>query len=164
MFELSHRALSGKARLVRWGILSLCCSPIIGSYFYNQAYRLSFFVCPLRHWTGIPCPTCGMTRSFMAIVRGDGYQALTEHLFGPVLFTVFLIAILHTATELLTGQQVFAFYDKFLRLRKLQLFCLLIYLIYYGIRLYYLSTTGELSVAFEQSPLGQFFSSRASSF
>ncbi|NES20684.1 MAG: DUF2752 domain-containing protein [Symploca sp. SIO3E6] len=159
LVELSKHRLSSKERLPRWGILSLCSSPIVGAYFYNQGYRLSFLVCPLRHWTGIPCPTCGMTRSFMAIVRGDGDQALTEHLFGPVLFTVFLITIVHVAIELLTGKKILVFYDKLFRQRKFQLLCLLIYLLYYGLRLHHLLITGELSVAWEQSPLGQWLAS-----
>lgn len=160
MFELSRHPLSARARGVRSVILGVCCAPAIGAYFYNQGYRISFFVCPLRHWTGIPCPTCGMTRSFMAIVRGDLSQALTEHLFGPVLFTVFAIAAAHVAIELLTGHRIKAFYGKVLRQRQLHLLCLLLALSYHALRLYYLSSTGELSFAFRHSPLGQLLSSR----
>jgi hypothetical protein len=164
MFELSRHSLSGQARQVRYVILGLCCAPVVGAYFYNQGYRVQFLVCPVRHWTGIPCPTCGMTRAFMAIVRGDLSQALTEHLLGPFLFLVFVITAAHVALELLTGHRVKAFYEKVLRRRELQLLCLLLAWSYYALRLYYLSNTGELSLAFRHSPLGNLLSSASVAF
>lgn len=164
MFELSRHSLPGEARRIRSGILGLCCAPVVGAYFYNQGYRIPFLVCPLRHWTGIPCPTCGMTRSFMAIARGNLSQALAEHLFGPILFMFFLSAAVHLLVELLTGRRIKAFYEKVLRRRKLQRRCLLLALSYYGLRLYYLSSTGELSFAVGHSPLGQLLSSSTVAF
>ncbi len=160
MFELSQRPLSDRDRRVRSVIMGLCCTPVLGSYFYNQGYRVPFLVCPIRHWTGIPCPSCGLTRSFMAVARGDWTQAFTQHLFGPFLFAIFLIGAIHLALELLIGYRVTAFYEKVLRERKLQWIFLLRVLIYYGLRLYYLLKSGKLSLAFERSPLGQWFTSR----
>lgn len=159
MFQLSRHPLSGRAQLVRSVILGLCCAPVVGSYFYNQGYRVPFLVCPLRYWTGIPCPTCGMTRSFMAIARGDVSLAFTEHLFGPILFVLFLIAAVHLALELFSGRRIKTVYEKLLRQHKIPLKCLLLALSYYALRLYYLSSTGELALAFMHSPLGQLFSS-----
>lgn len=155
MFELSIHPLSGKARRIRLGFLGVSCSPVVGAYFYNQGYRLPFLICPVRHWTGIPCPSCGMTRSFMAIARGDWSQAVAQHLFGPLLFIVLLIAVAHLILELLTGRRILAFYDKVIRRKKSQWLLIIMLLIYHALRLYYLSKTGELSLAFEQSPLGQ---------
>lgn len=155
MFELSSNSLSGNARRVRSMLLALCCSPLVGAYFYNQNYRVSFIGCPLRHWTGIPCPTCGMTRSFMAIVRGDLSQAVAEHLFGPVLFTGFLIATVHMALEVVTGRQLGACYISIFKRRKIQVLCLVMFFSYYLLRLCYLSETGELYFAFIRSPVGQ---------
>jgi hypothetical protein len=40
--------------------------------------------CPLRALTGIPCPTCFLTRATCASLRGDWHQALELHAFGPV--------------------------------------------------------------------------------
>jgi hypothetical protein len=154
MFQRSCYPLSCHARQVRWGILGLCSAPLLGAYFYSRGFKISFLICPLRHLTGIPCPTCGMTRSFMAIVRGDWLQALAAHLFGPVLFASFLIAIVHIASELLTGRRITAFYIQLLRRRALQVNILFIVLSYYALRLYYLSMSGELTLAFLNSPFG----------
>ena len=41
--------------------------------------------CPLRTLTGIPCPTCFLTRSALATLHGDLGEALELHLFGPPL-------------------------------------------------------------------------------
>ncbi|TAH39694.1 MAG: DUF2752 domain-containing protein [Planctomycetota bacterium] len=43
-------------------------------------------LCPLRRATGLPCPGCGLTRSFVATAHGQLAEAFTLHLFGPFLF------------------------------------------------------------------------------
>lgn len=144
MFELSRHSLSRCARRVRWGILGLCWAPLVGSFFYNQGYKVPFLGCPFRHLTGIPCPTCGMTRSFMAIARGNLSEAVSQHLFGPIVFAGLLIAVAHIGVELLTGRQVSVFYSRFFQQRKLQLFFLVMFFSYYGLRLFSLSKSGEL--------------------
>ena len=42
--------------------------------------------CLVHQLTGHPCPTCGMTRSFIAMSRGDVREALLWHPLGPALF------------------------------------------------------------------------------
>lgn len=158
MLKLSSYPLSYHGKLVRWGILGFLYTPIFGTYFYNQGYRISFLVCPIRYLIGIPCPTCGMTRSFMAIGRGELNQAVAENLFGPILFVSFVIAIFHVTLELLTRHQIQTLYCQLIKIKKLQLLALLLVLIYYGFRLYHLSQTGEIYIGFTQSPLGQLLS------
>ena len=35
-------------------------------------YRwLNIDICPLHRWLGMPCPTCGVTRATMALMRGE---------------------------------------------------------------------------------------------
>jgi hypothetical protein len=43
--------------------------------------------CPWRAFTGVPCPTCFLTRSALATLKGDLGEALELHLFGPPLVT-----------------------------------------------------------------------------
>lgn len=154
MFELSQNSLSRHTKRVRLAILGCCCTPIIGAYFYNQGYRVPFLGCPIRHLTGIPCPTCGLTRSFMAIASGDLSLAIKQHLFGPIIFAGFLLAIGHIALELLAVRQISTFYSKMLNNRKFQRLLLGLFFSYYVLRLYRLSISGELSIDFERSPLG----------
>jgi hypothetical protein len=39
--------------------------------------------CPFRRLTGLPCPTCGLTRSWSHAVRGQLTDATALHPFGP---------------------------------------------------------------------------------
>lgn len=158
MFKLSPNILSSHGKLVRWGILGFSCTPLLGTYFYNKGHKLQFLVCPIRHLTGIPCPGCGMTRSFMAIGQGDWHQAVAEHLFGPLLFTSFVIAVVHIMLELLIKRQIIAFYWQLLKLRKLQILGLCAILTYHSFRLYHILQTGKLYFAFIHSPLGELLS------
>jgi len=47
--------------------------------------------CPLRTFTGIPCPMCGMTRGVTALVHGDFAWAAVMN---PASFLIVALAIL----------------------------------------------------------------------
>jgi len=155
MFELSRRTFSDRVRRLAFVKLAIFSSPLVGAYFYSHGKQISFLVCPCRYLTGIPCPGCGMTRSFVAIAQGDWHQAIEQNLFGPVLFASFLVASIHLTIELVKKRQLKAFYSQLIGNEKLQLLGLVVILIYHGSRLYKLSISGELSVAFLNSPLGK---------
>ena len=40
--------------------------------------------CPLRSLTGVPCPTCFLTRATAAALSGDLHGSIHWHAFGPV--------------------------------------------------------------------------------
>ena len=42
------------------------------------------FCCPMRSLTGIPCPTCFLTRATSAALTGDLTGSVQLHAFGPV--------------------------------------------------------------------------------
>ncbi|MCT0199813.1 DUF2752 domain-containing protein [Synechococcus sp. CS-1325] len=42
------------------------------------------FSCPFRAISGIPCPTCFLTRSIAASLRGDLAESLSLHALGPI--------------------------------------------------------------------------------
>ncbi|TNM38439.1 DUF2752 domain-containing protein [Nocardioides albidus] len=48
-------------------------------------------VCPFRRLTGLPCPGCGLTRSWVYAAHGWWREAFTAHLFGPLLAAVVLV-------------------------------------------------------------------------
>ncbi|MFY7805728.1 MAG: DUF2752 domain-containing protein [Limnoraphis robusta] len=136
--------------------LAIALIPIIGSAVFNLGIRIPFLGCPLMRYVGIPCPGWGLTRSLMAIVRGDINQAISYHLFGPLVLAGFVIAALHLSLELILNKQLNYFYVQWLKNPKLQIFCFLILQGYHGVRLQKLWQLGELYPSFVNSPLGQF--------
>ncbi|MGB7416457.1 MAG: DUF2752 domain-containing protein [Thermosynechococcaceae cyanobacterium] len=119
----------------RWGLLGICSVPLLGAIPYGNGYRLPFLACPILHLTGIPCPTCGMTRSFVAISQGHWQQAVSFHLFGPVLFALFAIIVVHTAIELKTNHRWITFYTQSICRRDVQVLSIVAYFGYYFFRL-----------------------------
>jgi len=54
-----------------------------------------YTVCQMRRLTGIPCPTCGMTRSLAMLAKGEWRRACQYHPLGPVVAAVIVGAWLH---------------------------------------------------------------------
>lgn len=48
-------------------------------------------ICPFRRLTGLPCPGCGLTRSWTYLVHGWWSEAFAAHLFGPLLAAFVLV-------------------------------------------------------------------------
>jgi Protein of unknown function (DUF2752) len=51
-------------------------------------------LCPFRRMTGLPCPTCGLTRSWNAMAHFRPSAAFAEHPFGPLSFCAALLVAL----------------------------------------------------------------------
>ena len=78
---------------VRQGICGLL---VIGALF-TGAYVCASLLgwgCPLQHFTGIPCPGCGMSRALFALLRLDFGAALRCHPMIYVLPPVVLYTLL----------------------------------------------------------------------
>jgi hypothetical protein len=136
--------LSKTARMFRYLTIGFCTAPIVGSWLDANGYRFSSLFCPVRHWTGVICPSCGMTRSFMAIARGDWRSAIDYHLFGPLLFIGFGLATVHAIWELFSGSRIQTFYLNWLQRTDLQLALLFGLLGYYLLRLQSIIPTHHL--------------------
>jgi Protein of unknown function (DUF2752) len=152
--SLNSFFLSKRQRLNRWTIAGLCSAPLFGAFFYRYGYRLSFLKCPLRSLTGVPCPTCGMTRSFVATAQGHLYAAIKYHLFGPAIFLLFLAVVVSLLWELKTNKNHTSFYRRYFAKPSVYFSIGFLYLSYYAVRIGYLVYTGELSNAFWASPAG----------
>lgn len=58
---------------------------------YSVSFTLLFgHACPINLVFGIPCPSCGMTRAVLSLLRGDIVTAFCMH---PLVFTLPFIAV-----------------------------------------------------------------------
>jgi hypothetical protein len=79
---------------------------IAASFLYAPWVSNGPVLCPFRFLTGLPCPGCGLTRSFCAVARGEFADAVAYHLFGPVLFAILLPGIVLLLVEGLTRHRI----------------------------------------------------------
>jgi hypothetical protein len=147
--ELSRQAR--KQRQIQRGLLIL---PLGEALILAHSSYPSPFFCPFLALTGIPCPGCGLSRSFTAIALGQWETAINYHLFGPVIFLCIIIAIVHLSLELLTKCEIQTFYLTGFHNPKLSIFSTLVIWGYHLTRLVALNQSGELALNFYQSPLG----------
>jgi hypothetical protein len=63
-------------------------------------------LCPLRAVTGIPCPSCGLTRALAHLEHGHLAEAVRSHPFSPLVFLLVLALAAMLAFELATGKVV----------------------------------------------------------
>ena len=103
---------------------------VLGSYLYlKNYYSLPSISCPFRQITGVPCPTCFLTRSTCLALQGDLENSFKMHIFGPF---VALFLIIWSIKSIKT-KQVFPFLinEKFLLMFFFSL------LIYWTFRMFY---------------------------
>lgn len=62
--------------------------------------------CKFHQITGHSCPTCGMTRSLVALAHFHLKEAFQYHLFGPLVYVIFLVSFVALLTEIITGRKI----------------------------------------------------------
>lgn len=141
---IANNPLTPPERRQRRLILAVLLSPIAGAFFYNRGLHIPGLVCPLYHFTGVPCPSCGLTRSFMAMARGDLLRAAQFHAFGPLLYGIFLLLGVHILLELVLNRAILIPYWRWLEQHRVHWGILGVFLGYYLLRLTTWYHRGEL--------------------
>jgi hypothetical protein len=62
--------------------------------------------CIFYRITRVPCFTCGLTRSFASVARGDFRHAFYMHLLGPALFAATVLVGIYLASSLASGYRI----------------------------------------------------------
>lgn len=62
----------------------------------SGALGINLWPCPMAVSVGWPCPGCGLTRSVLAMLRGDLMLAARYHVFGPAFFGGLILFTLGT--------------------------------------------------------------------
>ena len=113
-------------------------------------------ICLLKRTTGIPCMTCGMTRSFCAISRGKFAEAVDFHPLGPVLYAVFAVVMLRAAAMAVFGRTWLARAARVLIWSIPVLIAATI--VVWAVRLASLFASGAAADAWRASAMGRFIS------
>ena len=104
---------------------------VLVSYLYlKDYYSLPGISCPFRQITGVPCPSCFLTRSTCLAFQGDLENSFRMHIFGPFI-ALFLII---WSIKSIKTKKVFPFLinEKFLLIFSFSLLIYWIFRIVYG--------------------------------
>ena len=101
---------SNAARVLLAGVIVAACVAL--------AHAFGVTLCPLKRLLGVPCPTCGTTRAFAELFRGDVLGAFARQplvmscsLLGvPVLLAILFVAGRRKTTALLAAASRSAFF------------------------------------------------------
>ena len=113
-------------------------------------------ICLLWRTTGMPCPTCGVTRSFYAMGHGAPGAAVAFHPLGPVLYAVFAIVMVRSAGIALLGR---TWLERTARVLVWSIPALAVaMLVTYAVRMTLFFADGTGAEACRASPLGRLIS------
>lgn len=70
-------------------------------------------VCLLKHFTNIPCPSCGSTRSLLSILNGDFLEGLYLNPLGYLLLAIMIVAPLWVINDVVRkSESLMKFYNQ----------------------------------------------------
>jgi uncharacterized protein DUF2752 len=72
-------AIERRLALLAVGLAAILPSAVVGG---------EHILCPIRRATGRPCPSCGLTRSWRAALRGRPRESFAHHPLGPAALAV----------------------------------------------------------------------------
>lgn len=110
-------------------------------------------ICMLRRVTGMPCPTCGVTRSLRALGQGEVAAAVRFHPLGPLYYVLLLAVMVRSAGIALSGRtwlertaRVLVWMLPFVATATVGL---------YVVRMWLFFADGTGAAAWEASPMGR---------
>jgi hypothetical protein len=137
-------------------ILHGLAAALLASIFIASAAGASAGVCLMHAWTGLPCVSCGMTRSFCALAHGGVAEAVAFHPLGPVVFMVLAAVLVRSAGVAIFGRPCLP------RLRRGMILSVpvlaLAALVIWSVRLAALFASGDGAEVWWNSPLGSLLS------
>jgi hypothetical protein len=100
----------------------------ISAHYHNNEVSLCF----IKHVTGIPCPSCGSTRSVLSLLQGNLYESLYWNPIGILLIVIMVSVPLWILYDTLRKKDsLFRFYlntEEFFRKRQVALVAIVLVL------------------------------------
>lgn len=93
------RSVEGQTALSAIALACLCAAFV----FSPATVESGPTICPFRLATGLPCPGCGLTRSWVALAHGRVSDSFGANLFGPLAFGIAGAIVTLTLSSSLTG-------------------------------------------------------------
>ncbi len=91
-------------------LLAVCGTIVVLAAVMSPSSEVLTFVgaevpvmCMFRQVVGLPCPGCGMTRSFVFMAHGAVFDAFRMHALGPFVFALVLSQVPWRLTRLVRG-------------------------------------------------------------
>jgi len=95
-------------------------------------------ICPFYEVTGLPCPGCGLTRSFVCFAHGDILAAFRWNLLGPVVWISFALLFVRSLLTIIRRKATFPLSSR--AINRLSLGVLTAFLLFDGCRIVWLLT------------------------
>lgn len=99
--------------------IALLLACFAGAVYTTVSYRTAYTapaakeVCLIKHFTGIPCPSCGSTRSVVSLLHGDLPGAFFWNPFGFILLGIMCIVPVWVLYDLINRRStLFIFYKR----------------------------------------------------
>ena|ERR1700722_13001881 len=140
----------------KWRIIGClgCLSVVLASFLYVPWVSHGPVFCPFRFFFGMPCPGCGLTRSFCAVSQGEIREAMSFHLFGPFVYAACVCAIPLLSIEIARRRRI-DWLHQLLFSRRVGYIAAWSLMLYHGARLLAMLFAGEVMPALKGSALGQ---------
>ena len=118
--EMRHKEETNELKPARSGVIprrNIFALRAFGAFGLAVVFAASFILpssglgvstCAFRNTFGIPCPGCGLTRSFIAVSHGDFAAAIRSHPLGIIIYCCMLIYMIKWATEALLRRRFLA--------------------------------------------------------
>jgi hypothetical protein len=106
MSEAPPRLLGPDQRRGRVWQAGVVASLLGAALFTDPTHPLPFEVCIFHRLTGLPCPTCGMTRAVCQAVHGHWAESIAWHPAGLLLLAGLAGWMLWSAAEAWRGQPI----------------------------------------------------------
>jgi len=87
------------------------------NFFEGSEHSVLPSVCLFKEVTGLPCPSCGTTRSLLLLINGRFHESLMMNPFGIVLALALVVVPLWIAIDTLANSD--SFYRQYTRMEQL---------------------------------------------